>query len=176
MREVMRSKWLKPLLLLALVPFVAQCGDESEIVLEDGDGQDCLLEEFDGGSYGFSVTGVSDGCLGGALEQGIPDGTPFGPVEFPALEELPAPVNIPGIPLVGTVSVQLSCSGNNLRIAGTEPIEIVVPGFGAVTATVSGILSPASETTVSGGITARVSSAPFPTPCNLTVQTTGTLQ
>jgi hypothetical protein len=176
MRNVPRSNWLKPLLLLALVPFVAQCGDESEIVIEDGDGQDCLLDEFDGGSYAFSVTGVTDGCLGGALEQGIPDGTPFGPVEFPALEELPATVNIPGIPLVGRVSVQVACSGNNLRIAGTEPIAIVVPGFGAVTATVSGILTPVPEDTVNGGITARVTTAPFPTPCNLTLQAIGTLQ
>jgi hypothetical protein len=155
-----------------------QCGDESEIVIEDGDEQDCLLDEFDGGSYAFLVTGVTDRCLGGALEQEIPEGTPFGPVEFPALGELPATVNIPGIPLVGPVSVQLSCSGNNLRIAGTEPITIVLPGFDAVTASVSGILTPVTQATVNGGITARITSAPFPipTPCNLTVQATGTLQ
>ena len=174
MRKVM---WLKSLLLLALVLFVAQCGDESEIVLEDGDGQDCLLEDFDGGSYAFSVTGVTDGCLNGALKSYVPIGTPFGPVDIPGVDELSDdPIIIPGIPVVGTVSVQVSCSGAGLQIAGTGPIEVPVPQIGNVTATVSGVLSPDSEDTVNGGITARVTSAPFPTPCNLTVQATGTLQ
>jgi hypothetical protein len=173
MRKVM---WLKSLLLLALVLFVAQCGDESEIVLEDGDGQDCLLEDFDGGSYTFSVTDVTDGCLNGALEPYVTIGTPFGPVEIPGVDELSDdPINIPGVPVLGTVSVQVSCSGTSLRIAGTGPIEVPVPLIGNVTATISGVLSPVSEDTVSGGLTARVTSAPFPTPCNLIVQATGTL-
>lgn len=184
MRKVMRSKWFKSLLLVALVLFVAHCGDESEIVLEDGDGQDCLLEDFQGGSYTFTANALSDGCTEeNWLETFFPiAGEQFGPVEVPGLDELPATVAIPGIPLVGTVSVQVSCSGTDLEISETEEMVVPLNGWGSITGKVSGTLSPVSETRVDARIWFKIISEEVPlielerTPCIVTVQATGTLQ
>jgi hypothetical protein len=176
---------MKPLLLFAMILFVAQCGDESEVVIEDGDGQNCLLEDFDGGSYTFTANALSDGCTEDKwLETFFPiAGEQFGPVEIPSLDELPATVDIPGIPLVGTVPVQVSCSGTDLEIEETEEILVSLNGFGSIAVKVSGILSPVSEeTSVEARIWLKIVSEQVPLieferiPCILTVQAAGTLQ
>ena len=61
MRHVVRSTWCKPALLFLLIPFFGQCGDVSEILIED---PECFVEGFGGGDYAFviDVDRIEDFC------------------------------------------------------------------------------------------------------------------
>ena len=142
MSNMSRSIWLKFILLFALVLSAANCGDESEVIIEE---LDCLIDGFEGGDYFFTVDvgGIADGCAGG-LFNGLIDPGPYGPITLPASAELPQDVTMT-LPFVGEVTGTLSSSGGALRLTVPDPIQgigIVVPPFGAVnvTARVSGTL------------------------------------
>jgi len=177
MNNMIRSKWLRSILLLTLVLSAANCGDESEVIIEE---LDCELEGFEGGNFMFNINSVSDGCTGGLLVGTVVSpGDSFGPVALPGTDELPATIDILGVPLVGTVPVQISTEGQFIRIEGTDQIEEFIPELSTtVTATVSGTLCPVAATRVDGQITVRVLSPSIPilmptTPCNVTVLASG---
>ena len=171
MNNMIRSKWLRSILLLTLVLSAANCGDESEVIIEE---LDCVLDGFEGGTYTFAVNSISDnpdGCSLGQADSFV--GQLFGPVVLPGTDELPSPATeIPGIPLVGAVEVIFSTNGDVIRVQGTEQVEVSYPVIGNITATVSGTLCPASATRVDGQITVRIIS---PISCNVTALATGTL-
>ena len=67
MNNMIRSTWLRFVLLFALVLSASNCGDASEIIIQE---LECpALEGFAGGVYSFTVDvgGIADGCAGGAF-------------------------------------------------------------------------------------------------------------
>ena len=181
MRKVMRSKWLKSLLLVALVPFVAQCGDESEIVLED---PECFVEGFEGGDYAFTVDveRIEDRCTGGLLNSYIVPG-PWGPFLLPGEQDPPQDITVT-LPFVGQVTGTVSWNGAALRLVVWQPIQItgiVVPVFGAVdvTARVSADFCPVSQEQVDGVLTITILETQpevINTPCQVTAPAVGSFQ
>ncbi len=179
---MIRSTWLRSILLFALVLSASNCGDESEIIIQE---LDCpALEGFAGGQYFFTVdvSEVVDGCAGGFFNGLIPPGS-YGPVTLPAVADLPQDITIT-LPFVGEITGSLSASGGAMRLAVDDPIQvvgIVVPPFGTVdvTARVSGTLCPISATTVEAVFTVTVVDINpdiplITTPCTIGVP--GTLQ
>jgi len=173
MHNMIRSTWLRSILLFALVLSASNCGDESEIIIQE---LDCDLEGFEGGNYEFVIDNVSDGCAGGLIGQYVQPGDRFGPVFLPPADQLPPTIVIPDVPLVGRVEFQVSTDGNVIRISGS-PGPVTVPGIGTVTATVSGTLCPDPESTqVNGEVTVTLTSAPLiATPCNVRALVAGSL-
>ena len=60
MNNMIRSKWLRSILLLTLVLSAANCGDDSEVIIQE---LNCpALEGFAGGDYFFTVDvgGIAD--------------------------------------------------------------------------------------------------------------------
>ena len=182
MNNMIRSTWLRFILLFALVLSAANCGDESEVIIEE---LDCpALEGFAGGQYLFTVDvgGVVDGCARGFFN-GLIDPGPYGPVTLPALADLPQDITMT-LPFVGVVTGRLSVVGGTMRLTVEDPIElvgIVIPPFGTVdvTARVSGTLCPVSATRVDAVFTVTVVDIDpdvslITTPC--TVGVPGTLQ
>ena len=51
MNNMIRSTWLRSILLIALLLSASNCGDESEVIIEE---LDCDLEGFEGGNYARS--------------------------------------------------------------------------------------------------------------------------
>ena len=171
MSSLIRYAWLSAVLVLALGFFASNCGDESEVIIEE---MDCQLDGFEGGSYLFTVNDIrdSENCSMGLADGYI--GQTFGPAVLPATDQLPSdPTDINNVPLVGTVPVVFSTNGQAIQVAGTDQIQASYPGIGTITATVSGILCPASASRVDGQITVRVTS---PITCNVTAVATGWLQ
>lgn len=180
MNNMIRSTWLRFILLFALVLSAANCGDESEVIIEE---LDCMIDGFEGGTYLFAVNSVRDGCTPGLIAgQVVSPGDLFGPVDLPGTAELPAQRDILNVPLVGRVPVNISTDGNFIKIQGTEQVEVLIPEIGStITATVSGTLCPVSVNRVDGQITVRILSPSIPilmptTPCNVTALATGSLQ
>jgi hypothetical protein len=182
MHNMIRSTWLRSILLFALVLSASNCGDESEVIIQE---LDCpALEGFAGGDYFFTVDvgGIADGCAGGFFNGLIAPG-PYGPVTLPALADLPQDITMT-LPFVGEVTGRLSLGGGALHLTVEEPIElvgIVVPPFGTVdvTARVAGTLCPISATRVDAVFTINVVDIDpdvplITTPC--TVGVPGTLQ
>ncbi len=182
MNNMIRSTWLRSILLFALVLSASNCGDESEVIIE---ALDCpALEGFEGGDYFFTVDvgGIDDGCAGGSFNGLIPPG-PYGPVTLPASSILPQDITMT-LPLVGEVTGTLSSAGGALRLTVEDPVQvvgIVLPIVGAVdiTARVAGTLCPISATRVDAAFTVTVvdivPDVPLiATPC--TVGVPGTLQ
>lgn len=179
MGSVTRSKWFKVLLISALALFTAQCGDDSEVIVQKCD----ALDGFEGGDYLFvvDVGGIVDGCAGG-LFNGFIDPGPYGPVTLPALGDLPQDITME-LPFVGEVTATLSLANGVLRLRVEDPIQLddIVTPIGAVdvTARVSGTLCPVSAIRVDAGFTVTVQSinpAVIATPCTIGVPATGTLQ
>ncbi len=172
MSNMRRSTGLKFILLLALVLSAANCGDDSEIIIVD---LSCpALDGFQGGAFLFTVDSVSDdpqGCSFGQGDEFV--GEQFGPIDLPGTEELPAQRVIEDVPLVGDVTVNVTTDGETIRVEGTEPIDVLVPGLGNITATVSGILCPTSADQVDGQVTVRITN---PFTCNVRVQANGVPQ
>jgi|GEM_PF-3177844 len=174
MNNMIRSRWLRSILLFALVLSAANCGDESEVIIQE---LNCDLEGFEGGNYEMVINSVTDGCTGGVIVgQYVQPGDRFGPVTLPPGDQLPPTIVIPNVPLVGTVEFQVSTDGNVIRISGS-PGQANVPGIGSVTATVSGTFCPIAETAqVDGEVTVSITSAPLiDTPCNVRALVTGLL-
>jgi hypothetical protein len=180
MNNMIRSTWLRSILLFALALSASNCGDESEVIIEK---PDCpALEGFAGGDYSFTVDvgGIADGCAGGSFNGLIGPG-PYGPVTLPASSTLPQDITMT-LPFVGVVTGRLSLGGGSMRLTVEDPIELVgipVPPFGtvAVTARVSGTLCPVSATRVDAVFTISVVETDIPlitTPC--TVGVPGTFQ
>lgn len=170
MRNVIRSKWFRSALALTLLLFVAQCGDESDIVIDQE--LQCLGEDFAGGAYTFTVNSVSDDCgLGdfGLLDEFVSPGDQFGPVVLPSAQQLPPTIDIPFDPPLGTVTVAISLQGDRFFVMTTEPITI--PVNPPVTGTVSGNLCPVEGDEIVSGFNI-VTTAPIP--CNIRVGATGT--
>jgi hypothetical protein len=172
MHNMIRSTWLRSILLFALVLSASNCGDESEVIILE---LNCpALEGFEGGTYLFTVDRVTDnpgGCSFGQADPFV--GEQFGPLDLPATVDLPAQRTIEDVPLVGTVTVDIRTDGQTIRIDGTEQIQVSVPGIGNITATVTGLLCPKSASRVDGQITVRITS---PIACNVTAWATGTPQ
>ena len=173
MSTMIRSTWLRSVLLFALVLSASNCGDESEVIIEE---LDCALEGFEGGTYIFSVNSVGDGCTPGLIAgEVITPGDLFGPVALPGTAECPLKETSRTLPLVGTVPVNIFIEGDFIKIQGTEQIDVFIPEIGStITATVSGTLCPVSANRVDGQITVRILSPSIPilmptTPCNVTV-------
>jgi hypothetical protein len=179
MNNMIRSTWLKFFLLFALVLSASNCGDETEIIIEE---PECpALQGFAGGVYLFTVDvdRIVDGCAGGAFNGLIGPG-PYGPITLPASSTLPQDIPM-DLPLVGEVTASLSLNGGVMRLE-VDPIQvdgITLPIIGTVdvTAGVSGTLCPVSATRVDAVFTIRVLDIDPPlvnTPC--TVGVPGTFQ
>ena len=183
MHKVMRSRWWKPLLLLSLVLFVAQCGDESDVVMED---PECFVEGFEGGEYAFTVDvdRIDDLCAAGFFN-GYIDPGPWGPFPLPAVADPPQDITIT-LPFVGAVTGTVSWSGSTIRFVVLQPVQISgipVPGYGAVsvTARVSASFCPASQERVDGELTITIQELQpaiplINPPCQVTVPGIGSLQ
>ncbi len=182
MNNMIRSTWLRAILLFALLASAASCGNESEVIIQE---LDCpALEGFAGGQYFFTVdvSEVVDGCAGGSFN-GLIDPGPYGPVTLPAVADLPQDITMT-LPFVGVVTGRLSASGGAIRLEVEDPIQvvgIVLPIVGPVdiTARVSGTLCPISATRVDAVFTVRVVDIDpdvplIGTPCTIGVP--GTLQ
>ena len=92
MRKVIRSRWFPPLLVLALALFVAHCGNESDVVVDQE--LQCLGQDFPGGGYTFTVNSVSNDCgLDALIDQLVGPGDQFA-VVLPAAQELPTTTDI----------------------------------------------------------------------------------
>ncbi len=168
MRNVIRSRWFLSLLLLALAPLVAQCGNESDVVIEQQ--LNCLGQDFAGGLYTFTVNSVSNDCgLDDIISQLVGPGDQFGPVSLPDAQQLPPTIDIPFDPPIGTVTVAISLQGDRLWV--TTPQPITIPVFPPVTGTVSGTLCPVEGGEIVSGFTI-VTTAPIS--CNIGVAATGT--
>ena len=179
MSSVIRSTWFKFLPILALALFTVQCGDDSEVIIQDH----CPgLDGFEGGDYIFMVNvgDIVDGCAQGAFN-GLIDPGPYPAVTLPALADLPLDITI-DLPFVGPVTGGLSSDGNTLRLTVDDPIDVVgieVPIIGQVDVTVrvSGTLCPISATRVDAAFAVSVESIDpplIPTPCTIGVPATGT--
>jgi len=159
MNNMIRSTWLRAILLFALLLSAANCGNESEVIIQE---LDCpALEGFAGGQYLFTVAvnEIVDGCAGGFFNGLIYQG-PYGPVTLPAKADLPQDITIT-LPFVGEVTGRLSSNGTSLQLTVDDPIQvegIVIPPFGTanVTARVAGTLCPISATRVDAVFTVRV--------------------
>jgi hypothetical protein len=159
MNNMIRSTWLRSILLFALVLSASNCGDESEIIIQE---LDCpALEGFAGGQYSFTVdvNEIVDGCAGGFFNDFFDPG-PYGPVTLPPLADLPQDITIT-LPFVGVVTGRLSAGSGTMRLTVEDPIElvgIVLPAFGTVdiTARVSGTLCPISATRVDAAFVVTV--------------------
>jgi hypothetical protein len=195
---MIQSTWLKSLLLFVLVLFTAQCGDESEVIVdlscpsfgESGGTIDfpCpSLDDFNGGPYSFMVNvgDIDDRCAGGAFNGQIPQG-PYGPVTLPssaALEQGSQKITME-LPMVGFVEGTLSLTESFIELTVAYPIpvnDINVPVIGEVdvSACVAGALCPVSENVVEARFAVTVLSINpplIPTPCTIGVPATGTLQ
>lgn len=173
MSSLIRSPWLRCILPAAIVllALAAGCGDDSEVIVQE---LNCNVEGFEGGTYLFTINKVSDSPTNCTLGLGSNlIGEPFGPVDLPGTAELPAQRDIPGVPLVGTVPVNITTDGKTIRIQGTAPIEANYPGIGNITATVQGVLCPLSATRVDGQITVKMTR---PIACSVAAQASGSLQ
>jgi hypothetical protein len=179
MNNMIRSTWLRAILLFALLLSAANCGNESEVIIQE---LDCpALEGFAGGQYLFTVdvNEIVDGCANGFFI-GLIDPGPYGPVTLPALADLPQDITMT-LPFVGDVTGRLSVSGGAIRLRVEDPIELVgidtLFGTANVTASVAGTLCPISAARVDAVFTVRVIDINPPliaTPC--TVGVPGTLQ
>ena len=175
MNNMIRSKWLKFALLFPLVLTAANCGDESEVIIQEWD---CpALDGFPGGQYSFTVDvgGIDDRCTGGSFN-GLIDPGPYGPINLPAEADLPQDITMT-LPFAGEVTGTLSSGNGALRLVVEDPVQvvgIVIPPFGEINATarVSGILCPISATSVDAAFTVTVQSvepAVISTPCTIGV-------
>lgn len=174
MSNMIGSTGFRFILLFALVLFASNCGDESEIIIEE---LDCDLQGFQGGNYEFEINSVSDGCTGGVIVgEFVKPGDQFGPVALPPVDQLPPTIVIPDVPLIGQVEFLISTSGDVIRISASPP-PVNVPGLGTITATVSGTLCPLAGTSdLSGSFTVTITSAPLiDTPCSIRLPITGSL-
>ena len=159
MNNMIRSTWLRVILLFGLVLSAANCGGDSEILIEE---RYCpALDGFEGGEYLFTVDvgDIADGCASGFFNALIDPG-PYGPVTLPPEEDLPQEITMT-LPFVGVVTGRLAVIGGAIRLTVEDPIELVgidVPPFGTVdiTARVSGALCPISETRVDAVFTVSV--------------------
>jgi hypothetical protein len=160
---------------VAIALLAANCGDESEVIIEE---LDCQLEGFPGGNFTFSVTGVSDSpenCTFGLSDEIV--GEIFGPVAIPATEDLPSdPTVIGSFPIVGSVEVIFSTDGEAIQVTGTDQIEGTYPGIGSFTATLSGVICPVSTARAEGQLTVSITQPFQPVTCNVTARATGQSQ
>jgi hypothetical protein len=151
-----------------------QCpGDAGHLEVDEG------LSCFEGGSFAFTIGDIEDSCLGGNLESQLPPGEQLaGPLQLPDPEDLPITIEIPFGPPIGTVDGELSQDGEVFGVAGTDEIEVDIPGVGIVTATLTGGLRPVTNSWVFAIFTLRVTAAPAPvvTPCNVRIGATGVPQ
>lgn len=163
------------ILIFGIALFAANCGDESEVIIEE---LECQLEGFPGGNFTFSVTGVSDSpdnCSFGLADEFV--GETFGPVAIPATEDLPSdPTEIGNVPIVGSIEVIFSTDGEAIQVTGTEQIEGTLPGIGAFTATLSGVICPVSTGRAEGRLTVSITQPFQPVTCNVTARATGQSQ
>ncbi len=109
MNNMIRSTWLRSILLFTLALSASNCGDDSEVIIEK---PDCpALNGFAGGDYLFTVDvgGIADGCAGGSFNDLIDQG-PYGPVTLPAVADLPQDITME-LPFVGEVTATLSWDG-----------------------------------------------------------------
>ena len=101
----------------------------------------CLCS-FVGGNFTFTIADVEDNCPGLDTETLFPPGAQVGPVELIGFQGLPSTIEIPFGPPIGAVSVSIFSGGDDIRLAGSESIEVTLPGIGDVTATVTGVFCP----------------------------------
>ncbi len=163
MSNLMRSEWLKGLLVLVLALMVAQCGSDDGVT-DFGNGgpsePQCVNEDLTAGLYSFEIVpGGVEGCnnlfalLG---EFGLIPPGPY-PIQLPDYGDLPQSVTVtlplPGSPQVtGTLS---EVSGDIvLTVPGTTQVNIDLPPLPELpasisfTVTIAGTLCPISEDTV----------------------------
>lgn len=192
MRNVLRPSEsrsvLVPVLALAVAFFVAQCGDDSEIVIDQE--LQCLGEDFQGGDFSLliDVERVFDRCAAGAFKSYIAAG-PYGPFTLPSGAQLaqgPQEITIT-LPLVGEVTGTLSLGGSTLRFEVEQPIrieDIVLPfslGTVDVEAGVSGNICPVSQEQLEAAFTVTVQDVQpdlplINTPCRIEVPVSGSRQ
>jgi Putative metal-binding motif len=122
-----------------------QCqGDSAGYGIVDGDAI-CLCS-FQGGSYLFALEKAESDCPGIDVTTLFPPGTDYGPLALPGFQDLQdsptPPVEVALGPPVGTISMRFYSGGDDIRLEGTEPIQVSLDGVGTVTATVTGAFCP----------------------------------
>lgn len=135
----------------------------------------CLCS-FDGGSFTFSVENVDDDCPGVDVASLFPPAELYGPVALPGFQELPATIGFPFGPPIGTVPVSIYSGGDDIRIAGTQPIEVSIPGIGDVSATVTGTFCPTLRGQVLEMPSALIVRLTSPIACEVLIEADGTPQ
>jgi hypothetical protein len=169
-RNVIRSRWSQSVLLFALALLVAQCGNESDVVIDQE--LHCLGQDFPGGGYMFTVDSVSNDCgLDAFIDELVGPGDQFS-VVLPAAQQLPTTTDITFDPPIGTVTVDISLQEDRIRVTTPNPITRLVPGFGNVTGTVSGILCPVEGGDIVSSF--NIGATALNVTCNISVAATGT--
>jgi len=132
MRNLMRSEWLKGLLVLVLALMVAQCGSDDDGCTNcGGNGQSdpgCVNEDLTAGLYAFTIIDQVEGCndmFSLLAEFGL---IPPGPYTFtlPGHVGLPQPVTVT-LPLPGSPQVTGTLDEVSGDIVLTVPDTIQVP-------------------------------------------------
>ena len=126
---------------------------------------------FGGGNILFALEHADTDCPGFDVTALFPPGTNFGPMLLPGFEGLPTTTEIEFGPPIGTIPVRFFSGGDDIRVEGTEPIQVSLPGLGTATATVTGAFCPGQQDGVLAGFAIAVAS---PVPCQVSVEADGT--
>ena len=154
-----------------------QCpGDPGYGVVDD----DALCRcSFQGGSYlfGFAVVGDAGDCPGSYATDLFPPGTQVGPIELPGFQELASSTPTAEIPFglaIGTISVRFFSGGDDIRLEGTESIQVSIQGVPTATATVAGFFCPDREGGVLADLVVSIASDTPDVSCDLFMEAHGT--
>ena len=175
MRNLMRSEWLKGLLVLVLSLMVAQCGsDDGACTNCGGSGPSepqCVNEDLTAGLYSFRIVDQSEGCgdLFSLLNEfGLIPLGPY-PIELPGYGQLPDDSVTVTLPLPGSPQVTGrldEVSGDIvLTVPGSIQVNIDLPPLPDLPASINirveveGTLCPVSETRVDADLTIRLPEA-----------------
>jgi hypothetical protein len=126
---------------------------------------------FQGGNVLFSLEHVDSDCPRIDVAALFPPGTNYGPMQLPGFEDLPTTTEIEFGPPIGMIPVRFFSGGDDIRVEGTEPIQVSLPGLGTVTATVTGAFCPARQGEVVAGFAIGISS---PVTCEVSMEASGT--
>ena len=194
MRGLMRSKWLKGVLVLVLALMVVRCGSDDDFTdpRNSGGSSDpgCTNEDLTAGLYSFTIVDQIEGCgdLFSLLDRFglIPEGPYF--IQLQGYDALPQNVTLelplPGSPQVtGTLS---EVSGDIvLEVPASTPVNIDLPpqeglpDSVAFSVQIGGTLCPVSTTRVDTDLTITIPQAvdPFTSVgCEIEATLRGTLQ
>ena len=126
---------------------------------------------FQGGNLLFTLEDVDSDCPGIDLPALFPPETQFGPIELPGFGDLPRTTEIDLGPPIGAVPVRFFSGGDDIRVEGTDTIDMDIPGLGTIAATLTGAFCPGVQGDVLAGFELTL---PPPISCHISLEANGT--